>query len=149
MNDASVLALVDTRRDCINYGGIWANKDSNFDNLPNAMLTLFQLMTTEGWQEVMNSGMDYRGIELQPVYNNRPYVSIYFVLFITLGAFIVINFFTATIVDNFNKIKEQEEVGYGVMITDSQKQWIEVQSICLRNNMIFKPRPPKNAFRKF
>ena len=125
------------------------NKDSNFDNVGNAMLTLFQLMTTEGWQDVMNSGVDSVDIEKQPVYNNNGFYSIYFILFMLYGAFVIINFFTATIVDNFNQIKEREEIGYGLLVTDSQRQWIEVQAICLRNKLIFKPRPPKNKIRQW
>ena len=35
--------------DCANFGGIWANIDMNFDNFFVAFLTLFQMMTTEGW----------------------------------------------------------------------------------------------------
>ena len=146
--DDSLLSFVNTRRDWINFGGIWVNKDSNFDNVGNAMLTLFQLMTTEGWQDVMNSGVDSVGIEMQPIYNNNIFNSLYFIVFMLYGAFVIINFFTATIVDNFNQIKEKEEVGYGLLVTDTQRQWIEVQSIWLRNKLIFKMRPPKNKFRR-
>ena len=32
---------VDTKADCLNLGGEWVNKDSHFDNTPNAMNTLF------------------------------------------------------------------------------------------------------------
>ena len=147
--DASLLSFIKTRKDWLNFGGLWINKDSNFDNVGNAMLTLFQLMTTEGWQDVMYSGIDAEGIEMQPIYNNNEYFCIYFIVFIMLGSFIIINFFSAIIVDNFNQIKEKEEIGYGLMITDAQRQWIEVQTIWLRNNLIFKPRPPTNKIRKW
>ena len=117
--------------------------------LGNAILTLFQIMTTEGWQDVMFSGVDSEGVEMQPIYRNNAYFSLYFIIFIILGSFIIINFFTATIVDNFNQIKEKEEIGYGLMVTDAQRQWIEVQTVCLRNKLIFKPRPPTNKIRKW
>lgn len=99
------------------------------------MVTLFEIMTTEGWMDIMTYGIDSRGIELQPKYNYRVYVSLYFICFIMIGAIIIINLFTATIVDNFNKIKEREEIGYGIVVTNSQKHWIEVQTLCL--SMLF------------
>jgi hypothetical protein len=55
---------VDTMEDCLAMGGEWVNKNSNFDNTWNAMLTLFQMTTTEGWIDVMISGLDARGIHM-------------------------------------------------------------------------------------
>ena len=54
-----------TKADCVDkYGGLWVNKDMNFDNTLNSMFTLFQMMTTEGWLDVMEAGLDSRGIDL-------------------------------------------------------------------------------------
>ena len=33
--------------------GLWLNRSSTFDNTIEAMSTLFQMMTTEGWVDVM------------------------------------------------------------------------------------------------
>jgi len=44
-----LFAQLDTKEDCINYGGNWKNSRSNFDNIFNAVLCLFEMMTTEGW----------------------------------------------------------------------------------------------------
>lgn len=50
--------LVETKWDCFNYGGAWVNSDQNFDNVAEAMATLFQMATTEGWIDMMNKGVD-------------------------------------------------------------------------------------------
>lgn len=42
-----------TKQDCLDLGGSWENANENFDNVIEAMSTLFQMMTTEGWQDVM------------------------------------------------------------------------------------------------
>ena len=55
---------VDNQWDCLDYGGLWENHDFNFDNVVNAMMCLFQMMTTEGWMEVMYVGIDARGVGL-------------------------------------------------------------------------------------
>jgi hypothetical protein len=40
------------------------NEDYNFDNIINAMITLFVISTTEGWVDLMVVGVDSRGIGL-------------------------------------------------------------------------------------
>ena len=59
-----VLLTVDGVEDCLALGGSWQNAAGNFDNVGTAMLTLFQMMTTEGWLTVMYSGTDMRGKDL-------------------------------------------------------------------------------------
>ena len=73
---------INDKEDCINFGGQWINKDSNFDNIFTASLTLFEMMTTEGWLDVMYSGIDARGINLEPKKNNNIYLSLFFIAFI-------------------------------------------------------------------
>ena len=40
---------IDNKLDCINMGGIWIRDDNNFDDVLQAMLTLFQMAITIGW----------------------------------------------------------------------------------------------------
>ena len=42
-----------TKYDCLNVGGTWKNSDQNFDNMIEAISTLLQMASTEGWSEVM------------------------------------------------------------------------------------------------
>ncbi len=51
------LVNVITVFDCLNEGGEWLNSDFNFDNIVNAVLTLFSISTTEGWVDTMHSAM--------------------------------------------------------------------------------------------
>ena len=39
--------------DCYDAGGEWTRYNANFDNIGNAVITMFNLMTTEGWIDVM------------------------------------------------------------------------------------------------
>jgi hypothetical protein len=64
----SLLNQVKTRRDCLDTGGEWANPYANFDNIFNAILAMFETMTTDGWIEIMSNGIDANGIENQPKY---------------------------------------------------------------------------------
>ena len=76
------------------------------------------MMTTEGWVDVMHSGLDSVGKDLQPKTNNNPVISIiYFVSFMITGSQFIINLFVGVVIDNFNTIKEKEELG-NMFVTD-------------------------------
>jgi hypothetical protein len=53
-DDTSVI----TKEDCLLNGGSWENSNQNFDNVIQAMFSLFIMMTTDDWRNVMYGGMD-------------------------------------------------------------------------------------------
>ena len=59
----------------------------HWGSLPRAVITLFQILTLEGWVEVM-----------APATHVNPLNIIFFISFIVIGTFIVINIFVAVIV---------------------------------------------------
>ena len=63
-------------------------------NLGTALLTLFNILTLEGWTEVMNTAM--------AAYS---WAWVYFVSFVVLGTFVVINMFIAIIINNLDEAK--------------------------------------------
>ena len=70
-------------------GGEWVNSRSNFDNVPNAMMTLFIMSSTEGWIDIMRLALDARGYDLQPKKNKSPqivYTFVFFVGFMIIGS---------------------------------------------------------------
>ena len=69
------------------------------------------MTTTEGWVDVMYNGLDSTGIDMQPVTNSNIWISLYFVAFMIIGSQFIINLFVGVVIDNFNTIKEKEELG--------------------------------------
>jgi voltage-gated sodium channel len=69
-----------------------------FGSLEASMYTLFQVMTLESWS---------MGI-VRPVMDIYPYAWAFFVPFITITTFTVLNLFIAIIVDAMATIKQQE-----------------------------------------
>ena len=51
-----------TMWDCYDAGGEWTQYNSNFDNIQAAVITMFNLMTTEGWVETMWHAVDSTNI---------------------------------------------------------------------------------------
>jgi voltage-gated sodium channel len=73
----------------------------HWGTLGASLLTLFQIVTLEGWVEVMNKALE-----------NAPWAWIYFVSFVLLGTFIVLNLFIAIVINNLeaSKAAEMEEL---------------------------------------
>lgn len=60
-----------------------------FGTLPDAALTLFQLMTMDGWSDILGTVTD----------DGHPYAWIFFLIFIFVGSFAILNLFIALIVE--------------------------------------------------
>jgi Ion transport protein len=115
--------------DCLNWGGAWMNSDQTFDNVPSAMSMLFQMATTEGWIDMMNKGLDSVGIDQQPIKNQNIYWAMFFMLFIILGNFLILNLFVGVVVNTFNR--EKEKLGKNFLLTPNQKKWLEQKRLCM------------------
>jgi voltage-gated sodium channel len=63
----------------------------HWGSLGSALLTLFQIVTLEAWADLMKSMM--------AVY---PSAWIYFVSFVVIGTFVVINLFIAVVINNLH-----------------------------------------------
>jgi hypothetical protein len=73
----------------------WVNPTANFDNILNAMVTLFTISTTELWVDTTMAAVDAVGPELQPVTNHNPGVAVFFVVFVCFGAFFILQLFVS------------------------------------------------------
>lgn len=83
----------------------WVNSLVTFDTVFDGMLALFQYATLEGWIEVMQDAVDSAGIDQQPIRENRPVAYVFFVIFMIVGSFFVLNLFVGAIVDSYNTRK--------------------------------------------
>ena len=71
--------------------------EEHWGTLGAALLTLFQMVTLEGWVDVMDAAMD-----------DLPWAWVYFVTFIMIGTFIVLNLFIAIVINNLETSKAAE-----------------------------------------
>ena len=94
-----------------------------------AISTLLQMASTEGWQDVLLQGIDSVGIDQQPQRENSLYWSLFFVVFVIFGNFFIMNLFAGAVVMTFNKEKEILEKTY--LLSDKQKKWLEQKRACL------------------
>lgn len=95
----------------------------------------------------MNGGIDgiapdADGNPMQPKLNNSALPVGYFVVFMIFGSQFILNLFVGVIMDNFNKIKEKEEMG-GLFVTDDQRLWIDAQRLGMARALQKKIDPPE------
>jgi len=76
----------------------------------------------------MYNGIDSVGIGKQPKINESIMQIFYFVAFMIIGSQFIINLFVGVVIDNFNTIKEKEELG-NMFVTEQQRSWIEIQKV--------------------
>ncbi|XP_067323730.1 voltage-dependent R-type calcium channel subunit alpha-1E isoform X4 [Anolis sagrei] len=74
---------------------------ANFDTFPAAIMTVFQILTGEDWNEVM-----YNGIRSQGGVSSGMWSSIYFIVLTLFGNYTLLNVFLAIAVDNLANAQE-------------------------------------------
>jgi voltage-gated sodium channel len=83
----------------------------HFGNLHISMITLFKVLTLEGWTDIMNIQF-YGTNDPMAEYNSKPisYASvIYFISFILLGAMIIMNLFIGVIMNSMQESHQEQE----------------------------------------
>lgn len=88
-------------------GGIWSNRDLNFDNIANGMITLFVLSTLEGWPDYMYYFID--ADENGPLKDNQLQFAWFFVVFILVGSLFLLNLFIGVILVNYHLAEEMSK----------------------------------------
>lgn len=71
--------------------------EEHWGNLGAALLTLFQMVTLEGWVEVMDTALEL-----------HDWSWIYFVSFVLIGTFVMLNLFIAVVINNLDASKSEK-----------------------------------------
>ncbi|XP_067224752.1 voltage-dependent T-type calcium channel subunit alpha-1G isoform X2 [Chanodichthys erythropterus] len=100
---------ITNKSDCINANYKWIRHKYNFDNLGQALMSLFVLASKDGWVDIMYDGLDAVGVDQQPVMNYNPWMLLYFISFLLIVAFFVLNMFVGVVVENFHKCRRHQE----------------------------------------
>ncbi|XP_070246873.1 voltage-dependent L-type calcium channel subunit alpha-1D isoform X2 [Myotis yumanensis] len=87
---------------------LWQNSDFNFDNVLSAMMALFTVSTFEGWPELLYKAIDSNGENVGPIYNYRVEISIFFIIYIIIVAFFMMNIFVGFVIVTFQEQGEKE-----------------------------------------
>ena len=132
------------------YGdGNWGeviSLNQNFDNVGEAFNLLFEITTTEGWITVMMAAIDSMGYEMQPKRGAHELGNIaFFIFFMLIGAFFVMELFVGVVIDNFNRLRDAKGGG-NIFMTDEQEAWAKTQKFIMKIKPEKRIPAPQGAF---
>ncbi|XP_035812465.2 voltage-dependent T-type calcium channel subunit alpha-1I-like isoform X1 [Amphiprion ocellaris] len=107
--DGLNVTYITNRTQCLQAGYRWVRRKYNFDNLGQALMSLFVLSCKDGWVSIMYDGLDAVGVDQQPIRNNNPWMLLFFISFLLIVSFFVLNMFVGVVVENFHKCRQQQE----------------------------------------
>ncbi|XP_074936590.1 voltage-dependent L-type calcium channel subunit alpha-1F, partial [Phalacrocorax aristotelis] len=87
---------------------LWHNSDFNFDNVLAGMMALFTVSTFEGWPALLYKAIDANAEDQGPIYNYRVEISIFFIIYIIVIAFFMMNIFVGFVIITFRAQGESE-----------------------------------------
>ncbi|KAG6337189.1 hypothetical protein ID866_1903 [Astraeus odoratus] len=155
-NDSNVQGIGDCTGEYVNtiYGNsfgylvprVWDNPSPStkfsFDNFRSSMLILFEIVSLEGWIDVMSVAMSITGVGQQPQTNNAEANAIFFVIYNLLGAIVILTLFVSIIIGNFSS-----KTG-SAFLTQPQREWIDLQKLIKRQKPSKRPHSrPISTFR--
>ncbi|XP_070132943.1 voltage-dependent calcium channel type D subunit alpha-1 isoform X5 [Drosophila bipectinata] len=86
----------------------WKNYGFHFDDVAKGMLTLFTVSTFEGWPGLLYVSIDSNKENGGPIHNFRPIVAAYYIIYIIIIAFFMVNIFVGFVIVTFQNEGEQE-----------------------------------------
>uniref|UniRef100_A0A670IVF0 Voltage-dependent P/Q-type calcium channel subunit alpha-1A n=1 Tax=Podarcis muralis TaxID=64176 RepID=A0A670IVF0_PODMU len=133
------------------FGGQFNFEDgtppTNFDTFPAAIMTVFQILTGEDWNEVMYDGIrSHGGVDTGMMF------SVYFIVLTLFGNYTLLNVFLAIAVDNLANAQEltkdeqeEEEAASQKLALQKAKEVAEVSPLSAANMSIAQQKNQKGA----
>ena len=142
-SDSNIASLNDCVNEYMSSPNNWdvlaprqvSNSWYNFDNFGASLFTLFQIVSQEGWIDVMWRAVSIVGPGQQLQDFNTQGNAVFFVIFNLLGAVFVLTLFVSVFMRNYT-----EQTGVAFLTTD-QRSWLELRKI-LRQISPSKRPPP-------
>jgi hypothetical protein len=116
----------------------------SFDDFKSSLLILFEIVSLEGWINVMTTAMSVTGFNQQLQTDARQINALFFVIYNLIGAIFVLTLFVAVIIENF------QEFSGAAYLTTAQRQWIDLKRLIARQRPSKRPKVrPNDAFRSW
>lgn len=132
---------------CVLLGAKWGKTiHQSFDNVLKGCQAFFEMTTTEGWVDIMLAGVDATEINMQPIPNYREGWTFFFIAFILVGTFFVMQLFVGVVIENFNKMKEKLDGTY--LLSNTQREWLIINEAMLNLRPVRKLKAPQNKTRR-
>ncbi|KAI0031009.1 Ion transport protein-domain-containing protein [Vararia minispora EC-137] len=106
----------------------------SFDTFRSSLLILFEIVSLEGWIDVMNVVTAIAGPDQAPQTNASQENAIFFMIYNLLGAVVILTLFVSIIIGNFST-----KTG-SALLTQPQREWIDLQKLIKRQRPSKRPK---------
>jgi len=113
-----------------------------FNNFATSILTLFEILSLEGWVDLLQNIVDSTGKGTATSYWASPGDGVFIIAFNFLGIVFVLALFISVIISNYSKTTGS------AFMTLQQKSWTEVRKLLSQNHPRKRPRTHLTGFRK-
>lgn len=93
----------------------------DFNEFGHSFLILFEIISLEGWVDVLQSAMNISPGFSQPEYYAGKYNGIFFMLYNLIGTIFILTLFVSVIIQNYSVLRGS------AYMTGDQKTWYEIQ----------------------
>lgn len=100
------------------------------------MITLFNIMTTEGWIDVMWLAVDSTKIDRIPQQDSKPGSVIFFIVIIFFFHLFILNMFVGIVINVFAQEKQTLEMNH--LLTETEMDWCENIVYCYKAKPLIK-----------
>ncbi|KAF2094858.1 calcium channel-like protein subunit Cch1 [Rhizodiscina lignyota] len=114
-----------------------SNPYYDFDDFGGSLFILFQIVSQEGWIDVMNAAQSITGVFTQPNLFADQFNAVFFIVFNLLGAVFVLTLFVSVFMRNYT---EQTGVAF---LTADQRSWLELRKLLRQISPSKRPIPTK------
>ncbi|KII90373.1 hypothetical protein PLICRDRAFT_173801 [Plicaturopsis crispa FD-325 SS-3] len=157
-NDTNATGMADCNNEFVNtvYGDsfgfltprVWDNPSPSttfsFDTFRSSLLILFEIVSLEGWIDVMSVATSITGAGQQPETNASQVNAIFFLIYNLMGGVVILTLFVSIIIGNF---KSKTGTAF---LTQPQREWIDLQKLIKRQRPSKRPRVrPTSAIRSW
>ncbi|GAA6027992.1 hypothetical protein JCM8097_001819 [Rhodosporidiobolus ruineniae] len=121
----------------------WVNPElPAFDTFKSSLLILFEIISLEGWIDVMETVMQITGLDRQPQENASQWNALFFVIYNLVGAVFILTLFVSLIIQNFAERTSTS------LLTAEQRQWLDLRRYIARQRPAKRPKHrPTSGFR--
>ncbi|KAK9366277.1 Ion transport protein-domain-containing protein [Lipomyces kononenkoae] len=119
------------------------NPGYSFDDFSQSISILFQIISLEGWNNVLQTAQDVVGVGLNQQTNNSVYNGIFVYLFNFISISFIATLFITVIMQNYAM-----KTGVG-FLTSKQRAFLEIQKILQQVRPSRTGQRPQNRFRRY
>ncbi|RLV90787.1 Calcium-channel protein CCH1 [Spathaspora sp. JA1] len=105
---------------------VYANPQLHFNRFANSFSTLFEIISLEGWTELLYNLMGSTGVGTPPSKDASPFNGFFIVLFNIMSTVFILTLFVSVIISNYSRT-----TGRAYMTTD-QIAWYQVKKVLVQ-----------------